>query len=328
VQQNLESAYSRVMDVSHPNSAHYGKHWANEDVEKLFAPSAQSIYTVRSWLAEAAGLDIAAVVASSNGWLTANMPISTAERVFSAQYYEHQDFQGRTRIGCDEYHLPEEIQYLVDYIVPGVKSSPPMREPIGSAKRASGSPRYVQRRRGTQVQRDATQQDVKDLPAELQGCGENITPACIRALYHIPRNHHDDPANTLGIFAAGDVFAQSDLDLFYAAYAPYIPQGTAPKIALIDGAEAPVAADDSRNQGESDLDLSMALSLIYPQSVVLYQTDDVPSANLTLHGITPGFLNTFLDALDGSYCKYTYDGLTGNSPGIDPVYPDSLPGKV
>ena len=39
-----------------------------------------------------------------------------------------------------------------------------------------------------------------------------------------------------------------------------------------------------------------------------------------------GFLNTFLDALDGSYCTYSAYGITGNSPGIDPVYPDPQPG--
>lgn len=37
-------------------------------------------------------------------------------------------------------------------------------------------------------------------------------------------------------------------------------------------------------------------------------------------------LNDFFDAVDGSYCTYTADGITGNSPKIDPVYPDNLPG--
>lgn len=34
-------------------------------------------------------------------------------------------------------------------------------------------------------------------------------------------------------------------------------------------------------------------------------------------------LNTFLDALDGSYCTYSAYGITGNSPGIDPTDPDN-----
>ena len=39
-----------------------------------------------------------------------------------------------------------------------------------------------------------------------------------------------------------------------------------------------------------------------------------------------GGFNSFLDALDGSYCNYTAEGITGDSPGIDPVYPDPAPG--
>ena len=37
-----------------------------------------------------------------------------------------------------------------------------------------------------------------------------------------------------------------------------------------------------------------------------------------------GFLNTFLDAIDGSYCTYSAFNETGNAP-TDPVYPDPNP---
>jgi tripeptidyl-peptidase-1 len=41
---------------------------------------------------------------------------------------------------------------------------------------------------------------------------------------------------------------------------------------------------------------------------------------------TAGRFNTFLDALDGSYCTYTAYGITGDTPGVDPTYPDPAPG--
>lgn len=59
----------------------------------------------------------------------------------------------------------------------------------------------------------------------------------------------------------------------------------------------------------------MAYPIIWPQSTTLYQTD----AN---QGQKAGFLNPFLDALDGSYCTYSAFGETGNDPVNDPVYPD------
>lgn len=109
-------------------------------------------------------------------------------------------------------------------------------------------------------------------------------------------------------------------------YAPYVPQGTAPIPAFIDGAQAPVAQDDPTNTGESDIDIDMAFSLIYPQTVTLYQTDDSIVAMEEMNGTFQGFLNTFLDALDGSYCTYSAYNITGNSPGIDAAYPDPAPG--
>lgn len=96
------------------------------------------------------------------------------------------------------------------------------------------------------------------LPADLQGCGRNMTPTCIKAMYHIPDATTATPGNSLGLYEQGDYFAKSDLDLFYAKYAPHIPQGTYPIPALIDGANFSVPANSPLNTGESDIDIDMA----------------------------------------------------------------------
>lgn len=76
--------------------------------------------------------------------------------------------------------------------------------------------------------------------------------------------------------------------------------------------------------GESSLDLQLAYPLIWPQQITLFQTDDINYS--TGNGTnSTGFYNSWLDAIDGSYCTYTAFGETGNSPD-DPVYPDPLPG--
>lgn len=71
------------------------------------------------------------------------------------------------------------------------------------------------------------------------------------------------------------------------------------------------------NGGESDLDLTIAYSIIYPQKVTLYQVDDAYEAVST-----EGFLDTFFDALDGSFCTYSAYGQTGDNSTLDPIYPD------
>lgn len=164
------------------------------------------------------------------------------------------------------------------------------------------------------------------MPPGLQGCNLNITPTRIRALYGIPNAYRNDSVNALGLYEDCDYYAQPDLNKFYAAYAPNVPQGTTSIPAFMDGANAHVAPDDLNNTGESDVDIGMAFSLIYSQNVVLYQVDDRPivTGQLARHGA--GYTNTFPDALDGSYCTYSAYGISGNSPGVDPICPDSAPG--
>lgn len=98
----------------------------------------------------------------------------------------------------------------------------------------------------------------------------------------------------MGIWEQGDFYDQEDLNLFFANYTPYIPQGTHPIPNFIDGAVAPVNVP--QGAGESILDFSLAYPLVYPQKLVLYQTDDI---NYSSKNQTVGDYNTFLDAIDG-----------------------------
>jgi len=59
--------------------------------------------------------------------------------------------------------------------------------------------------------------------------------------------------------------------MFFAAYAPNVPQGTHPVLESIDGGVAPVAIGSDYNSGESDIDFDLAFSLTYPQTITLYQ---------------------------------------------------------
>lgn len=119
--------------------------------------------------------------------------------------------------------------------------------------------------------------------------------------------------NEIGIFEDGDFYDQADLDQTFAAIAPYVPQGTHPTLDGIDGGIAPV---DGFTGVESLLDMSIIFPLIHPQQAILFQVDDLKEVE-----IAQGFGNTFLDALDASYC--TFEG--GDDPNLDPKYPDTAP---
>nr|OQO12533.1 Tripeptidyl-peptidase sed1 [Rachicladosporium sp. CCFEE 5018] len=137
------------------------------------------------------------------------------------------------------------------------------------------------------------------------------------AMYNISRWSKAAKGNELGIFEEGDFYSQVDLTEFFVTFANYIPPLTHPDLDSIDGGVAPFLYAG----GESDLDFQISYPLIWPQTSILYQTDDIFYATGVEGG--GGFLNTFLDAIDGSYCTYSAYGETGDSS-IDPVYPDPI----
>jgi tripeptidyl-peptidase-1 len=243
-------------------------------------------------------------------------------------------------IARPRYYLPENIRQHVDYITPGIKLSASLTK-----RRVTQFPNSMDRRSHTRgpvkklLSTSSHQQwsppSITDssLASNLQACGVNITTDCLKALYSIPSTTYKDDENVMGLYESGDVYAQADLNSFFADYAPNVPQGTHPQLDSIDGGEAPVAPDSDYNTGESDIDMDIAFSLIYvsklfctkcfetkrfskPQTITLYQVDD------TIEAFTDGGFNTFLDAIDGSYCTYSAYNITGNTDGVDAVYPD------
>ncbi|KAF4634822.1 hypothetical protein G7Y89_g3271 [Cudoniella acicularis] len=328
-QSNLHTGYERLMDVSHPKSKNYGKHLSKEEVHSIFAPADETVETVKNWLLGSGLFDESDIIHYENkGWLAVEMPAKHAEILFGTEYFEHETTQGEVRIGCDEYYLPTHVSSHVDFIKPGVKLSAPLKRrqmekrsgvwgpPRGNPRLPHFKPPYYP---GWNMPPGAD-----SLPVDLQNCGVNITPTCIKALYDIPPAYLNQPENAMGLYETYDAFSQQDISLFFENFAKNVPANTKPNVISVDGGTSPVAPSDPRNGGESDIDLDLSISLIYPQSVTVYQVDDLPNSSGETN--TSGFLNTFLDSVDGSYCDYTAFGITGDSPGIDAEYPDSLPG--
>ncbi|KAK4932151.1 hypothetical protein LTR49_001448 [Elasticomyces elasticus] len=315
-QSNLDRAHEMLDAVSSPESASYGKHYSAESVADIFAPSANAVATVKAWL-HTAGVEADRVSQSVNKqWLQFDAKTSEAEELLKAQYHFYEHGQtGKSSIACDEYHVPAHVQSHVDYITPGIKLY---------ATRAKKADSAELEKRGWRGPPHRPHPPKRPMPPGmpsppsmgLQHCDTVATPDCIAALYNITKGTKASKGNQLGIFEdLGDYYSQTDLNLFFANFTPYIPQGTHPKLDAIDGAIVPALTNVADAGAESDLDFQISTS-------VLYQTDDpVYEANYTYEG----FLNNFLDAIDGSYCSYFAFGETGNSP-LDPQYPDPAPG--
>lgn len=265
------------------------------------------------------------------------------------------------------YYVPVALQKHIDYITPGTKlASYGFDERVKALDlgRRESDEAKLQRR-----PRNATS-TAPPPPWVSGGCDRFATFDCIREQYGLPpsvssllntsssnasgRVVPPVPGNELGIFQSlGMHYAPDDLDIYFSYAAPEIPEGTMPELRAIDGATGP--ATSRKTTGiEANLDLEIAMPLVYPQKTVLWQVDDDWYENTMGQGSTqyPGFFNSmspplfaltycgllshlrlaaFFDAIDGSYCTASAFGQTGNcqDPACrDPVYPNPHNGST
>ncbi|TWU74836.1 hypothetical protein ED733_000519 [Metarhizium rileyi] len=303
-QQNLHKGMDYLMDVSDPTSKNYGKHYTQDQVVDLFSPTSESIDTVKRWLIKSGVSADQIKSPRSKGWLDFETTVGQLGNMLKTDYHIYENKRTRSEhLGTDSYILPDEVSKHIDFITPGVvpvqvKSR---RAVPGQARRIPFTPFPP----GFIVNMQDTSQ-----------CPTKMTPTCIKALYNITDGVTTVEGNQLGMFESDDeMHKQTDLDMFYRLYAPGIPKGTGPKINLIDwGSRKP---DPNKAQGEAALDFDVSVPIIHPQGVELYQTKSNYDGYSHL-----GFLNQFLDAIDGAYCSS--DG--GDDPNVDGVTADEACG--
>ncbi|KAJ5569507.1 uncharacterized protein N7459_008937 [Penicillium hispanicum] len=306
-QSNLDQGHELLMAMSDPASSHYGRHMTTAEIHDIFAPSRESVDSVRSWLVSV-GITADRVSQSANKqWIQFDADASELERLLRTEYYIYSHSEtGRSHVASREYHVPRSVREHIDYITPGVTlrevSNVGRSTHAGMQKRFSnGLPPILQ---------PITMPLAELLGNLLQFCDVAVTPQCIKTMYNISEGSSATKGNELGIFEGiGDVYSQEDLDEFFMTLASNIPSGTHPILKGIDGGQAPNPLWTAGP--ESDLDFQISYPIIWPQNSILFQADDmVYENNYTFQG----FLNTFLDAIDGSYCDTI-------SP-LDPPYPD------
>ena len=293
VQTNLEKGYEHLLSISNSESPRYGQHFSMDEVHSLFAPTRDTVDAVQSWLLSS-GIKGDDIVHSDNkGWLALDVPASSVEHLFQTTIheYEHRD-SGALRLGCEEYDLPSQLVEHIDYITPGVKLSALVKKRTARTDRRAKHPQLSPLQARSSAELTAAQ---ASLPPDLRHCDTNITTQCIRALYDIPVATLCDPANAPAFFEQGDYYSQKDLNIFFQNFAPWIPKGTKPTLALIDGAKDPYPSNSKFVAGEADGDIEISFGLVYPTVPIVYQVDDQHYATHEIQLLN--LFNTFLDAV-------------------------------
>ena len=227
-QNNLDKADEFLMDVSHPDSPNFGKHWTAKQVAEKFAPTQESLDAVSAWLKNSGIAPERVKKSQSLGWLTFDATVDEAENLLETKFYLHKhSLTGKPHVGCSEYSVPDYVQPHVDFITPTVhfdtkipqakplpkrelddallEERAPRPQPAVSSTAAAGVP--VQSHAAVNVITNPTNGflpkkgatlDIQSIITELENCNEFIVPDCLRALYLFPPNVAANSKNSYG----------------------------------------------------------------------------------------------------------------------------------
>ncbi|KAE9408682.1 subtilisin-like protein [Gymnopus androsaceus JB14] len=307
-QSNTHRIDEYLYDVSHPSSANYGKHWTAAQVAAAFAPSDETIGTVRNWLF-GSGISLEKIrLSASKGWLEVEATVEQAEELMNTEYHIFEHSTGQEHIACDEYHLPHNVAPHVEIVLPSVHFDAIIE------KRSSEQPARTVGLPGSGNGPKKGAATSPNTNSDLSTCDEEITVDCLKALYNISYTPVSGDTNTYGIVEyTPEAVLKSDLDMFFAVYAPDLV-GVYPTEFDIDGGVQQTEDESFDFNGEPSLDLEYAMALVTSaQNITLYQVGDL---------VQGASFNNLLDALDASYC--TYEG--GDDSSEDGIYPDDAPG--
>jgi tripeptidyl-peptidase I len=94
-----------LMDVSHPESPNYGKHWTADKVAATFAPSSNTVDAVRGWLHSVGIAAERLRLSPSRGWIEVNATVEEVESILDADYHVYGHTQGGEHICWSLFHL-------------------------------------------------------------------------------------------------------------------------------------------------------------------------------------------------------------------------------
>jgi tripeptidyl-peptidase I len=202
-QSNLDKAEEYLMDISHPKSRNFGKHWTAKQIAETFAPTKETVDAVTAWLAESGVTEFSQ--SQSLNWINANVTALKAERLLQTSYFEYMHESGKIHLGCEGYSIPEHLRDHIDFVTPTVHFDVKVNNPKKrSSNVAGGTKPAVEPAKaksiGSASVNVASPKTDGDIPdglsiAELKQCDKYITPDCLRALYEFPPNFPEHPGS-------------------------------------------------------------------------------------------------------------------------------------
>ncbi|EGX94758.1 tripeptidyl peptidase SED3 [Cordyceps militaris CM01] len=248
-EQNLDQLQKRLLEMSTPDHADYGKHMSKDEINALAAPTKETLTSVSSWLSSH-GIDAGEV---SNGLMPITVTIAQAEKLLGTKYQVyHHAADDKYTIRTTQYSLPQTVHSDVTMIQPTT-----MFSDMGMINR----------------QLTASKTAISKVSASTKsrraGCGSSVTPSCLQSLYNINYTPSSS-ASLLGVCGyLGEVASQDDLSSFLQEYS--IKNAGTLSVELVNN-----GTNDGAGTTEAGLDIEYTVGLSAGINNVFYSTGGSP----------------------------------------------------
>ncbi|EFR03502.1 aorsin [Nannizzia gypsea CBS 118893] len=236
VQSKTAEFEQRVMDISNPRHADYGKHMSREEVDAFLQPSSLAKESVLNWLSSE-GVSKHSVKANTD-WLTFTTTIENAEKLFDTHFYTFKNTaDGSQIIRTLKYSVPASAAPYIQMIQPTTKFNAPRPE-LSSVFTS----------------------DLEMTSSADVDCNVTVTPDCIRDLYKMGNTFaKKDPRNRLGISGYLEQYARlEDFSTFIDMFVPSL-KGTTFDFKSINGGKN--EQNSTLDSVEASLDVDYAIGL-------------------------------------------------------------------
>ena len=98
-QPNVDAIDEYLNNVADPESPNYGKHWTAGLVAATFAPTDNTIQTVKNWLLDGGISGERIRLTKTKGWIELNATVQEAEKLLNAEYHVYKHAGGKEHVG-------------------------------------------------------------------------------------------------------------------------------------------------------------------------------------------------------------------------------------
>ncbi|THU85269.1 subtilisin-like protein [Dendrothele bispora CBS 962.96] len=268
-----------LFDASTPGGAQYGKYLNTETVNSYMSASPSAISAISSWLIEN-GISESEIRFESKGstgdWLAVSVPVSVANGLFDTEFHSFAHKRSEdTAVRAMEYSVPRELLEHIALVHPIVTFG--LNDPGNSGVAALAIGHGVPR--GTTVDINAAE-PIERAQEIDENCATEVTPACLQALYKIPKTPATQKSNRLGVPGLIQQWAQiADLRAFLGKYRPDMDPNATFSVETLTGGEDPQGPDKAGSEANLDIEYTVGLATGVPTTFISAGCDNCDGAH-------------------------------------------------